>query len=97
VAADREHRERLQLPRRLDAVDLGHLDVHHDGVGSELFGELDRLAAVARAPDDLEAVVPSEHLLDQGEEGGVVLRDENPVRPDPHVARQGSAPTRVLP
>ncbi len=37
----------LDLLDQLEAADMGHLDVHHDEVGGEGAGALDRLAAVA--------------------------------------------------
>ena len=40
------------LPRRLDAVELGHADVHEDDVGLELRGQAHGLGAVARLADD---------------------------------------------
>ena len=46
-----------EQPRRLDAVEHGHLDVHHDGVEIQGLGEFDRFAPVGRAADDLEAPV----------------------------------------
>ena len=43
------------LPGRLDAVHLGHPDVHQDDVGGELVDQPHRLDAVAGGAHDLEA------------------------------------------
>ena len=40
----------------LDAVHLGHRDVHQDHVGLELAGQPHRLVAVGRLADDVEAL-----------------------------------------
>ena len=45
-------------PRRLDAVDPGHLQVHQDDVGSRLRDDCDRLGAVAGGPDHLDVRRP---------------------------------------
>ena len=56
VRGDEDHvrsaRERL---RGLDAVELGHPDVQEHDVGVETAHHRDRLAAVARLADDLQA------------------------------------------
>src|SRR5262245_60383515 len=77
VTADSEHGDcrlaALELPGRLDAVELWHLDVHHDRVGLQLARELDRLTAVVRAADNFEPLVAREHLFEHGEEVLVVF------------------------
>ena len=44
-------------PGGLDAVDLGHRDVHEDHVGLQLVGQADRLLAVGGLADDVEALL----------------------------------------
>ena len=51
------------LPRRLDAGQAGHLQIHDHDVGRELADEPQRLAAVVRLADHLEAL-----LLEQAPE-----------------------------
>ena len=78
---DREIGRRLaEAPRRLDAVEDRHLDVHDDGIGRNLFRERDRLSAVARASGHDEAVVLLEQERDGLEERLVVLGNENSER-----------------
>jgi hypothetical protein len=85
VAADRQHRhDAVQLPRRLDAVDLRHLDVHHDRVRLQLLDERDGLAAVPRLADDLEPPVGAQQLLERRREIGVVLGQNDPATPRDH-------------
>src|SRR4029453_13195440 len=52
-----------QDPRgRLEAVHIGHADVHEDHVGTVLAGYLDRLAPGPGLGDDLDVVVnPQDH------------------------------------
>ena len=40
----------------LDAVDLGHRQVHEDHVGGQVGGQGDGLGAVGRGPDHLDVV-----------------------------------------
>ena len=83
VAADRDDRKAgLLLPeelRRLDAVDPGHLDVHHDGVHAQPVREIDALPAVTSPPGDCKAPVRHEHRFERGEEVVVVFSDEDAV------------------
>jgi hypothetical protein len=84
VAADRDHRElRLlgaQPSGRLDAVDLRHLDVDHNGVDGQLARELEGLAPVAGIAHHRKALVGLQHLGEGGEEALVVFGDEDPVQ-----------------
>ena len=64
-----------------DAVELGHLDVHDDQIGTQLGGEGDGGLAVSGLADDLEAVVAQD--LDD------VEADERLVLGDDHAARGG--------
>ena len=47
----------LDLAGGLDAVHLGHRDVHQDHVGLQLLGQPDGLVAVAGLADDVESLV----------------------------------------
>src|SRR5207249_2553651 len=71
-------RHRVAEPlRRLDAVEHRHADVHQHDVGLELERELDRLGAVRRAADDLDAVVRVQDRLERLEEEALVIGDED--------------------
>ncbi len=77
---DRELRLRFrELPRRLDAVEHRHLDVHHDRVRLEALGQANGVASVARAADELEPPVGAEDRFERVEEVFVVFGDEDPV------------------
>jgi hypothetical protein len=52
---------RDDLPGRLDAVHLGHVDVHEHQGRPESGDELHRLGAALRLPRELEAVEPAQH------------------------------------
>jgi hypothetical protein len=65
-----------QPPRRLDAVDLGHPDVHDDHVGPQLERQVDRLAAVGGLPHDLEVVLGAQHRLEPAAGQRVVVGDD---------------------
>ena len=69
------------LPRRLDAVQLGHADVHEHGVGLVLGGELDGLVAVGRFADDLDLGVVGEHCPDEPAGLVGVIADQKPDHP----------------
>ena len=45
-----------------DAVELGHDEIEGDDVGAQLFDLLQRVEAIAREPDDLEARILAEDL-----------------------------------
>jgi hypothetical protein len=45
------------LRRRVDAVELGHSDIHDNNVGRELFGEADGFAAIGGFADDFDSRV----------------------------------------
>jgi hypothetical protein len=45
------------LGRRVDAIELGHSNVHDDHVGRELFGEADGFAAIGGFADDIDSGV----------------------------------------
>ena len=83
VGRDGEHEHRAvrrgveHAARGLDARHAGHVDVHHDDVGLELRGLLDRLVAATRLGDDLEAVVLVQEPAQAGAEEVVVVDDED--------------------
>src|SRR4051812_32188149 len=70
-----------QLPRRLDAVEDRHLDVHHDGIGLHERRERHCVLPVAGAPGHGEAAVLLEKERDRVEERFVVLGNENAEHP----------------
>ena len=63
VGVHRQHHDldlgqgRADLPGGLDAVDLGHRDVHQDDLGPQLVGQADGLLAVTGLTDHVEALV----------------------------------------
>jgi hypothetical protein len=62
------------LPRRLDAADPGHVQVHHHDLGRNLADLLERPGACVRLADDVDAL-----LLEQGTQAGaeqVVVVDQ---------------------
>ena len=59
-----------------DAVELGHLDVHHDEVGTQVGRELDGGLAVSGFTDDVEPVV-AEDLHDVEADERLVLGDDD--------------------
>jgi hypothetical protein len=83
VAVHREHEhlrafDALQdLPRRLDAVQLRHRDVHDDDVRAELLDEIDRGPAVARFADDLDLLVRLEDAAQALSDHGVIVNQED--------------------
>ena len=63
----------------LDAIHLGHRDVHQDHIGRELFGQLDRFETVGRLADHVEALLghrPAQSLTQHS----VVVRQQEPDR-----------------
>jgi hypothetical protein len=68
------------LPGRLDAVHLGHADVHQDDVRGQFTHPLDRVAAVHRLADDLDV----RHRAQQDREAlahhHLVVRDQHADR-----------------
>ena len=65
------------VARRLDAVELGHADVHqHDG-RVEARGLLDRLDAVARLGDDVDVGLAREQQAEAGADHRLVVGDEH--------------------
>ena len=53
----RPRRDARHLAGRLDAGQPRHLQIHDDDVEGELADEAQRIAAVVRLPDDLEALL----------------------------------------
>ena len=64
------------LARGLDAVQLRHLDVHHDDVGLQLLRQRDRLRAVDGLTHDLDQVIRSEQGAQAAPEDRVVVGDQ---------------------
>ena len=83
LVADREHEdlggghEVADLTGRLDAVDLGHADVHEHDVGGQLLGLGHGLLAVLGLGDDLDAVLGAEHDVEAAAEQRLVVGDED--------------------
>jgi hypothetical protein len=71
---------RTHASRGLHTVELRHLDVHDDGVGIDLFRELNRLLSIARPAGQGEPLVLLEDERDCVEERIVILGDKDPER-----------------
>jgi hypothetical protein len=67
-------------PGGIDAVLVGHADVHEDDVRGELLHLGHRLEAIARLSDDLDALLGLEHHAQPAAEPLVVIGDEDPDR-----------------
>ena len=65
-----------QAPRGLDAVELGHADVHQDDVGLQPLGLLDGVEAVGGLADDLEVVLGVEDHAEPGAHERLVVGDQ---------------------
>src|SRR5207237_8175675 len=65
------------LPRRFDAVKTRHHGVHEDHVWLQLFGQLDRIAAVLGVSDYLDAVAPLEQVTQGLTKHSVVVDDQD--------------------
>ena len=63
--------------RRLDAVELGHADVHEHDVGLEVVGHRHRLGAVGGLADDVEVVLGVEDHLEPGAHERLVVGDQD--------------------
>ena len=63
--------------RRLDAVHLGHVDVHQHEVRLERRGELDRLCARRRLAHELEALGAPQHRPGRHPEGRLVVDEQH--------------------
>ena len=66
-----------QPPRRLDAVELGHADVHQDDVRLEPPGLGDRLDAVRRLADDLDVLLRLEDHAEARPDERLVVDDQD--------------------
>ena len=75
AVAGREH-----AAGRLDAVELGHADVHQHDVGGELARLLDRLQAVGGLADDVEVVLGVEDHPEARAHERLVVGDQHPHR-----------------
>ena len=75
----RERRDRRDLPRRLDAAHARHVQVHDDDVRRELAHEPERLVAVGRLADDLDALL-LEQVAQAGPEQVVVVDEQDAQR-----------------
>ena len=73
-------RDRGQPRRRVQAVELRHHDVHEDHVGAVRLAEVQRLAAVARLGDDLDAVERLHQGADPRTEQGMVVGQQDADR-----------------
>ncbi len=65
---------------RRQPVDVRHPDVHHDHVGQQLPGELDRRRAVVGLTDDLDVVLGVEQHAQTGPEQHLVVGDDDANR-----------------
>ena len=83
-------------PRGVDAVETRHADVHEHDVRLVLLGEPDRLVAVRRARDHIEATVRDERLGDERCEALVVLADQDPQALAAHKPQSLREPTRTM-
>ncbi len=61
---------------RLDAVDVGHDDIHRHGIGTELLVEIDGLSAVGRLADDQPAGI-DKRLGDQTPHHDRIVDNQN--------------------
>src|SRR4029079_14371056 len=59
------------------AIHARHVEVAGDDVGFQLFGDLERLAAIARGGHHFEEWTPGEHLGDDLPDVGGVVDDED--------------------
>ena len=66
-----------QAARGLDAVQLGHGDVHHHDVGLQLLGQFDGFAAVGGLADDLHIGLRAEDHLEALADHGVVVSQQD--------------------
>ena len=73
----------MQLAHRADAVAPWHHQVHQDHVGVELGGALERLVAVGRLADDLEALLEREERPQPLAHDRVVVDDQDADRVRP--------------
>ena len=64
-------------PRRLEPVDVGHLDVHQHDVGMASADEVDRVAAVARFADYADARLLLEDRPESGSDQRLVVGDQD--------------------
>ena len=62
--------------RSLDAVELGHPDIHDDQIGAQLRRERHRGFAIARLTHHIEAVVPKD-LDDVHADERLILGDDD--------------------
>ena len=77
-------------PGRLDAVELGHADVHQDDVRRQASGLVDRLAPVRGLADDLEVLLGVEDHAEARADERLVVGDEDA---DAHAGSASAAPT----
>ena len=85
LVRDRQHehagqrREHRDLPRRLDAADPRHVQVHDDDVGRDLADGAQRLGAVVALADHLDALL-LEQVAQPGPEQVVVVHEQDARR-----------------
>ena len=70
----------LQPPDRLDPVHPRHPQVHQHDVRSVLCGERERLLAVGRGPDQLDAVEQPEQRAEALADHALVVGEQDPYR-----------------
>jgi hypothetical protein len=76
-------------PRRLDAVELRHADVHQDDVGAGGLDQPQRLLAVARFADDRHVVLGLDDHSEPRAHEGLVVDDEDADHSAPPVTPPG--------
>src|SRR5262249_59159747 len=69
-----------KTPRGLDAVHLGHGDVHEDDVGPQRARLSDRLESVGRVADDDKLRPLLQQFPEYLPHAGVIVNDQNPER-----------------
>jgi hypothetical protein len=66
------------LAGRLDAVELGHPEIHEDDVGAARPGQAHGLAPVTGLPDDVDFGLGGEKHPEAGADQGLVVDEQNP-------------------
>ena len=79
-----------QTRQRRQPVEAGHGEIEQDEVGLELGGELQRLGAVRRLADHVEAALGQQRPERVAREG-MVVDDENSLRHVPLIGRSSAA------
>jgi hypothetical protein len=74
-------------PCRLQAVELGHPDVHQHHVRLELAGQRDRLATGRRLGNDLDVLARFEQRLEPAADEPLIVGQQRPDHADPPIGR----------